>query len=60
MKQLDALDYARKLLEAHGGRAEAEAAQKAAACEAEGETRNTEDWRRIRLAIRELRSAPVS
>ena len=31
-----------------------------AACEAEGESRNAEDWRRIRLAIRELRSAPVS
>ena len=60
MKQLDVLDYARKLLEAHGDRAEAEAAQKAAACAAEGETQNADNWRRIRLAIRELRSAPVS
>jgi hypothetical protein len=46
-------EYARALYEAHGDKAEAEAAKKAKQCE-EGEAA---DWKAIRAAIREIRGA---
>src|SRR5262249_45333456 len=44
-------DYARQLLEAHGAKAIAEAAQKAAACEKAGDKQRAETWRRVEAAL---------
>jgi hypothetical protein len=49
-----ASEYARQLFEAHGDRAIAEAAQKAAACESKGETDQAMVWRRIEDALKEM------
>lgn len=48
-------DYARRLLSAHGDKAELEAAQKAVEYEQLRETVQAEDWRRIQAAISEMR-----
>lgn len=50
-------EYARSLYEAHGDKAEAEAAQKMAAAEEAGKTEEVEQWRAIREAVRALRGA---
>src|SRR5215831_5181586 len=44
-------DYARQLLAAHGARAIAEAAQKAAACEKAGDKEQAQTWRRVEAAL---------
>jgi hypothetical protein len=44
-------DYARRLLEAHGTKAIAEAAQKACACEQQGDKEQAQTWRRIEAAL---------
>jgi hypothetical protein len=44
-------DYARQLLDAHGARAIAEAAQKAAACEKAGDKQQAQTWRRVEAAL---------
>ncbi len=49
--------YARALYDVHGGRAEAEAAQKARQLEEAGETGEAETWRSVQLSIKELRGA---
>jgi len=43
--------YARQLLEAHGAKAIAEAAQKAAACEKSGDKEQAQTWRRVEAAL---------
>ncbi len=48
-------EYARALFEAHGDRAEFEAAQNAKEKEEAGDTEGAEKWRAIRRAIREIR-----
>jgi hypothetical protein len=48
-------DYARRLLDALGDKAELEAAQKAAEWERSGDKNQASDWRRIQAAIREMR-----
>ncbi|MGO8841897.1 MAG: hypothetical protein ACLQF1_12430 [Methyloceanibacter sp.] len=48
-------DYARRLLDAHGDKAEWEAAQKAAECDQQGDNGQARDWRRIQAAIKEMR-----
>jgi len=48
-------EYARALFDAHGDRAEAEAAQKAKHHEDAGEAKEAEIWRAVRAAIREMR-----
>jgi hypothetical protein len=48
-------EHARRLVNAHGDKAELAAAQKAADCERHGEPRQAIDWRRIQAAIREMR-----
>lgn len=53
-------DYAHRLYAAHGDKAEAEAAQKAAAAKEAGDEKQAEDWNRIRNAIRALRGANAS
>jgi hypothetical protein len=60
MDTITAIQYARELLSAHGDRAEAEAAQKAANFDAKGDKAQAESWRKVRKAIKELRSANVS
>ena len=53
-------EYARALYDAHGDKAEAEAAQKARKHEEMGETSEAESWRAVRRAIREFRGAHES
>ncbi|MDH3740314.1 MAG: hypothetical protein OER56_01840 [Hyphomicrobiales bacterium] len=53
-------EHARALLDAHGDKAEAEAAQKAAAAEQAGQHGEAEQWNMVRKAIHELRSGHVS
>ena len=53
-------DIARRLYQAHGDRAEFEAAQKARQLAEVGNSAEASDWRRIREAIAERRGAPYS
>ncbi len=46
---------AKRLVEMHGWRAEAEAARKLEELEAAGESEKAETWRRIRALIREMK-----
>ncbi len=55
LNEIQVHDYARQLLDAHGGRALAEAARKAQACEAEGKGEQAQAWRRIEAAIKLMR-----
>lgn len=57
MEEDQVMDYARQLLEAHGNRAIAEAAQKASALEQQGEREQAKTWRRIEAALK-LMSGP--
>ena len=50
-------EYARALYDAHGDKAEAEAARKAKALEDEGDDAQAETWRAVQRAIREIRGA---
>ena len=58
MSQID--DYAQRLYNAHGDKAEYEAAQKAKAFEAKGDAENADQWRKVREKIRILRGPNVS
>ena len=53
-------EYARQLLDAHGDKAEAEAAQKATGFEEAGDTVQAEHWKKIRAAIAEMRGPHLS
>lgn len=55
MDAIKTTEYARALLSAHGDKAAAEAARKMRACQDAGRTDEAEDWKRIRLAISEMR-----
>lgn len=44
-------DYARRLLEAHGEKATAEAAQRAVASEKAGDNEQAQTWRQIEAAL---------
>mgnify|MGYP000498256745 CR=1 FL=1 len=57
MLQSDITQYAHALYEAHGDKAEAEAAQKARNAQNSAESRK---WDKIRLHIKELRGARQS
>jgi hypothetical protein len=52
MHETDIHDLARQLLEAHGSKAVAEAAQRAVTFEKEGKTEEAETWRHIEAAIK--------
>ena len=52
MQEMEIHDYARQLLDAHGDKAVAEAAQKASALEKQGNNEQAENWR---LAIARVR-----
>jgi hypothetical protein len=60
MPETEIHDYARQLLEAHGDKAVAEAAQKAAAFEKRGDTEQAETWRHIEAALMLMRGPHVS
>jgi hypothetical protein len=60
MKEVEIYDYARQLLEAHGDTAVAEAAQKASACERQGEIEKAETWRHVEAALKQMRGPHVS
>lgn len=60
MFAIDIEEHARKLREAHGDRATAEAAQKAKAFEAQGDAEQAKIWRRIEAALRELQGPHAS
>jgi hypothetical protein len=60
MPETEIHDYARQLLEAHGDKAVAEAAQKASAFEKRGDTEQAETWRHIEAALMLMRGPHVS
>jgi len=60
MEMAKITQYARALYEAHGDKAEAEAAQKAKAHEDAGDASEAETWRAVQRAIREIRGAHES
>src|SRR6202022_4711949 len=55
MREIEIHDYARQLLEAHGAKAIAEAAQNAIDLEAKGEFELAKDWRHIEDAMKPTR-----
>lgn len=55
MQEAEIQDYARQLLEAHGAKALAEAAQKARSFEKKGNAEEAMTWRRIEAAIKLMR-----
>jgi hypothetical protein len=55
MDHKDLVQYARSLFDAHGDKAEAEAAQKAATAREAGKADDAEKWEKIRSHIKELR-----
>ncbi|HEX7792087.1 MAG TPA: hypothetical protein VF467_16345 [Afipia sp.] len=55
MREMEIHDYARQLMEAHGPRAIAEAAQRATECEAEGKLALAKDWRHVEDALKIMR-----
>jgi hypothetical protein len=55
MQEIDIHDYARQLLEAHGDKAVAEAAQRASTFEKEGKSEEAETWRHIEAALKMMR-----
>lgn len=60
MQALEILDYARQLREVRGERAVLEAAQRANACEAKGDSEAAANWRRIQSALTTIQSPHVS
>ena len=53
-------EYARQLLEAHGDRAVAEAAQRAVACEQRKDEEEAKTWRHIEAALKLMRGPIAS
>ncbi|MDH3702244.1 MAG: hypothetical protein OEU46_13100 [Alphaproteobacteria bacterium] len=60
MNEKQISDYARRLRDSHGDKAELVAAQKAKDFEARNKADDAEDWKRIRAALRELRDVKLS
>ncbi|HEY8161078.1 MAG: hypothetical protein ACR650_17295 [Methylocystis sp.] len=54
MEETDVHDYARQLFEAHGDKAVAEAAHKAAAAEEKGDAEQARNWRRIEAILYQM------
>ena len=55
MSETEIYEYARQLLDAHGDRAEVEAAQMACSCEEQGNNELAQNWRRVEKALRLMR-----
>ena len=60
LTEVEIFDYARRLFEAHGGKAIAEAAQKAAGLEEQGDEAQARTWRHIEAALRSMRGPAAS
>jgi hypothetical protein len=60
MQEIEIQDYARQLLDAHGDKAVAEAAQKASALEKQGDSEQAQTWRHIEAAIKQMRGPHAS
>ena len=60
MEMTKIAEYARALYEAHGNKAEVEAAQKVKQHEEAGESAEAETWRAVREAINDLRGVQES
>jgi hypothetical protein len=60
MEETVITEYARELMEAHGDRAIAEAAQRALACEGQDDKEGAETWRHVESALKEMRGPRVS
>jgi hypothetical protein len=60
MQEMEISDYARQLFEAHGDKAIAEAAQRASACEAQGDNEQAETWRHVEAALKLMQGAAES
>jgi hypothetical protein len=60
MGELEINDYARQLVEAHGGRSVVEAAHNAYSYEEKGEIEEAETWRRIEAALKLMRGPDAS
>ena len=60
MQAMDIQEQARRLREARGDLALAQAAQKARDCEQHGDTTQAETWRRIEAALRQMQGPRVS
>ncbi|MBK5934919.1 hypothetical protein C8N32_103164 [Rhodovulum imhoffii] len=56
MEMAKITEYARALYDAHGDKAEAEAARKARQFEDSGDTAQSEQWRGIQAAIKMMRA----
>jgi hypothetical protein len=66
MEEAVITEYARELMDAHGDRAIAEAAQRAIACERQDDKEGAETWRHVESALKgdaraahELRPSPA-
>ena len=59
MDEITINEYARQLLEAHGDRAVAEAAQRAVASEQRKDKQEAKTWRHIEAALKAMR-APIA
>lgn len=59
MRENEVIDYARRLLEAHGDKAEAEAARKVREFEQQNDQAQLDTWKKIRTAITELRASQI-
>jgi hypothetical protein len=60
MNMTEIRDYSRRLLGVHGDKAVLEAAQRAVACERQGERDQARVWRRIQATLKEMRGPHVS
>jgi hypothetical protein len=60
LTEVESFDYARRLFEARGAKAIAEAAQKAGAFEHAGEGEQARIWRQIEAALRSMRGPTAS
>jgi hypothetical protein len=60
MEETVITEYARELMGAHGGRAIAEAAQRAVACERQDDKEGAQTWRRVESALKEMRGPRMS
>ncbi|HVZ03499.1 hypothetical protein [Hyphomicrobium sp.] len=60
MNAVEIQTHARKLYDAHGTKALAEAAQMVRELEQRGEKKLVEDWRRIQSALQQMRGPNVS
>lgn len=54
MEEAEIHDFARRLYNAHGPRAAAEAAQKARSCEESGKAEDAKAWRHVEAAIKQM------